>query len=206
MRYFILSVFFLLSTNLASAATGETTIFPPANCNDQEQRIITWQDGAPTTNCAAPQDVLQMALPSCAEGDTIVFTGGKFSCASGQVPTAASRTTADFDASGHCCAPPAPHCCTTPSLITTVVTCTLQYTGPAENSWGCTATCPEGYTVTGGGFDAPAAYTTGGHYSRPSGNGWISDIGAVDHCTTGTPPCQSSAGYAICAKIVATGD
>jgi hypothetical protein len=91
--------------------------------------------------------------------------------------------------------------CKTVEIETKVVTCALQYTGPADNSWGCTATCPDDYTVTGGGFDAPAAYTTGGHYSRPSGNGWISDIGAVDHCTTGTPPCQSSAGYAICAKV-----
>jgi|GEM_PF-2027020 len=100
------------------------------------------------------------------------------SCPTGQVLTGVS--------SGH-------PTCQSIALSTQTVTCNVVYTGSPDNSWYCTATCPAGTYVTGGGFNASAAYTSGGHYSLQSGNGWICDIGHIDRCTGGQElPCGST--------------
>lgn len=69
----------LLLPAAASAAT-QAQVFPPANCSASEQRVITWQDGTTTTYCASGQQVLDLALPDCNEGQVVTREGGKFVC------------------------------------------------------------------------------------------------------------------------------
>ncbi len=70
------------------------------------------------------------------------------------------------------------------SLKCTVVTCKAPYDG------NCTVTCPEGYTVTGGGVRSTASDKVYWLNSYPDGNGWrcgVDDMEAI--C------------YAVCCKI-----
>lgn len=94
-----------------------------------------------------------------------------------------------------------------PALENKIISCPLQYVDPANNSWGCTATCPDGYTVTGGGFSAPGVAQFGnGHYSMPDGNnGWISNVGEILACTSGSPPCDGNpSSWAVCTRLKPT--
>lgn len=159
-------------------------------------------------------------LPTCSANEVLTHDGTGYSCVHTDVPTCGSGQVLSFDGSGFVCVSTTdsiPTCesdqfltyngtsfqCAgtkhiTPEIVSTDVSCSAYDWG---GSWGCIATCPAGYTVTGGGFSASAAYTSGGHYSVRYGNGWFCNIGAIDHCTNGDgPPCG---GYctATCMKI-----
>jgi len=70
-----LAVFAVVIVGLPSLllANTNTVVFPPTNCSSSELRIIAWQNGAPSTYCISGQDVLQSALPNCADGQAIVY-------------------------------------------------------------------------------------------------------------------------------------
>lgn len=101
-------------------------------------------------------------------------------------------------------------------IETRSVSCPVEYIA-AGGSWGCRAECPDGYTVTGGGFYAPSAitYQTLGHVynfakgeSRQVGNGWQCNLSGITSCSPGGGgkdgklPCPSTSCTATCAKPV----
>jgi len=81
-----------------------------------------------------------------------------------------------------------------PSFQTTTASCSAA--GGCYG--GCTATCPAGYYVVGGGGSAMGQSYSQIQASYPDGNGWYC-YGSVDQdagCSLGTVSC-----YAVCAKI-----
>ena len=83
-------------------------------------------------------------------------------------------------------------------FTTTIVSCSATYVGSA-NTYGCTANCPAGYQMMGGGHYWGGVNSSWGRYSMPSGNGWMCGIN-IQSCSAYPPSCQSSC-YAVCGKI-----
>lgn len=68
----------LLPTSVVAGQNA--TVFPPTDCSASEQRVITWQDGTTSTHCATGQQVLDLALSDCEDGQVVTREGGKFVC------------------------------------------------------------------------------------------------------------------------------
>ncbi len=79
MRFLAFACLFSLVAATAFA-NQKATVFPPAGCSSGEQRVITWQDGTSTTVCATGQQVMNLAIPACMDGQTVVKEGGQFTC------------------------------------------------------------------------------------------------------------------------------
>ena len=77
----------------------------------------------------------------------------------------------------------------TSALTTQVVSHTVSGTGTVGTRSG-TASCPSGFKVTGGGFDAPYGGTQQVVENRPSGNGWHVRVLSTGSITV----------YAVCAS------
>ena len=83
---------------------------------------------------------------------------------------------------------------------TIVVDCDSVLVAGTLRTYGCTAVCPAGYTVTGGGFQWSAVENGGaGKYSQPNGNGWLCGVNRRDGCTSGSANCNAQC-FAVCAK------
>lgn len=81
MRTFILACLFsLLAASVGLAADPSATVFPPSDCSNDEQRVMTWQTGGTSTKCATGQHVMNLALPSCSSGQIVVKQGNEFAC------------------------------------------------------------------------------------------------------------------------------
>ena len=253
-RLLITSLCLIISMASTLYAIDNATVFPPvtkenSECGNDQLRVISWAKGANSTICLTGQEVLTLAIPTCAANQQVVYDGSKYICRSPKtIPTCTSGQYLSFNGSDYECKSntPPPTCsasqvltydgssyvcterndnipvCTADQFLTyngssyqcastkkqnfeistQEVTCPVGYYGASDNSWGCVAACPSGTYVTGGGFNASAAYTSGGHYSMMSGNGWICNIGHIDGCTGGLDlPCASTCS-ALCSKII----
>lgn len=73
----LLAVIFLSSTAQAS------TIFPPADCRNNEMRVLGWQQDAETTYCLGGDDILtKLSYNTCNEGEILVYRDARpgFEC------------------------------------------------------------------------------------------------------------------------------
>jgi hypothetical protein len=90
-----------------------------------------------------------------------------------------------------------------PSIFTAVPSCKMVYTG-AYNIIGCTAVCPAGTTVTGGGYNTGAVFSANGRYAvpNPNVNGYTCGVN-IDGCSEGSlgDGCNVSFCYAICTGV-----
>lgn len=161
--------------------------------------LLTWDGQSPIT-CVTGVS---------AAGGNVVATGsitpGPFAVGSACAPEGAMG----YDPTAHApvyCSKTSVWAQLSPVIETKTISCPLQFIGGGNDSWGCTATCPDGWKVTGGGFSAPGvAQFMNGHYSMPDGNnGWISNVGVILSCTSGSPSygCDGNpTSWAVCTRV-----
>ncbi len=83
----------------------------------------------------------------------------------------------------------------------TTQTATATSTTGSSGDWSATATCPSGYSVTGGGWSVPAISgdpPVQVWNSEPSGNGWY----ANGHLSMSNPSGYTYTVYAICGAVI----
>jgi hypothetical protein len=85
-----------------------------------------------------------------------------------------------------------------PTLKTKQASCKPTYLGH-DNAYGCTAKCPDGWMVTGGGFDWGTVFTHMGQFSyiNERENGWSCAVN-IDSCSQGDMPCKGNICVAVC--------
>jgi len=86
----LLGLILFCSGGIAQAADN-TTIFPPkkvdgTDCNAAQTRVLAWENGAATTYCLDGQQVLDLAIPTCASGQVVTRGDDKFECKTPLVP------------------------------------------------------------------------------------------------------------------------
>ncbi len=100
----LLLVFAVVASSPAFARDPNATVFPPAGCSRSEQRVITWQDGTTTTMCATGQQVMNLAIPVCGEGQFVVREGGQFICKTvASPPACGANEFLTFDGRSYTC-------------------------------------------------------------------------------------------------------
>lgn len=91
-HFLALLVFVLLPQNIFAA---DAVMFPPQTtdgdaCGSDQLRIMSWASGMPSTKCLTGQEVLKLAIPTCANNEEVVYKNNVFVCKS-RVPTCTVR-------------------------------------------------------------------------------------------------------------------
>jgi type II secretory pathway pseudopilin PulG len=173
-------------TTIAGVITCLKTMNPPPDCADGEV-LVADPNGIDFT-CQAEPPPVTTTLPVCGAGRSLTSDGTTVSCAQLTLPAA-----------------PLVKPCTAGPIA-----------GPGGGWYGCTATCPAGYYVTGGSMDEDiddnrGMYTqqSGSHgltSTNTPGNGWTCAYKPAS-CRSGigTPAATNGCNLscrALCSKIV----
>lgn len=77
----VLASLFLIC-GAASLKADSATVFPPAGCSKNFERVITWKNGATSTACMTLDALLKKSFPHCKDGQVLAKEDGKFVCRS----------------------------------------------------------------------------------------------------------------------------
>jgi hypothetical protein len=119
------SLFVIAMASPAMAASDNATVFPPVTkdnleCGNDQLRVISWAKGALSTICLTGQEVLTLAIPSCAANQQVVYDGSKYICRSPtSIPTCTGSQYLSFNGSEYeCKSNTPPPTCTASQVLT----------------------------------------------------------------------------------------